>query len=31
VQGAKPKKVDKMYDKAIKELVAKYKNGGLKP
>ncbi len=31
VKTASPRKVDKMYDKAIKELVAKYKNGGLQP
>jgi hypothetical protein len=31
VQTASPQKVDKMYQKAIKELVDKYKNGELQP
>jgi hypothetical protein len=31
IQDASPKKVDKMYQKAIRELVDKYKNGELEP
>jgi predicted sugar kinase len=31
IQSASPQKVDKMYQKAIKELVDKYKNGELEP
>jgi hypothetical protein len=31
IQDASPKKVDKMYQKAIRELLEKYKNGELEP